>query len=202
VPLWDSTEDVDMIGLTDESIVLAVGDPAQVMLLPKGADGAQEPQPLAGVDAGPVVALRFARIPSVLFTVGDVAYQLDADDTLTTFAGPAAWGGLQYSVDVPLSGYPFEGRAATGAFRVEGFDPSRRHLGGTVLLTDFSGGVARTVTEIATEEYFSFSSWGSVGMAVTFDQASQFDILSFDLDDGRFERHTNGSVANETSFGY
>jgi hypothetical protein len=88
------------------------------------------------------------------------------------------------------------------AFRVEGFDPAHRHLGGTVQRVDLANGTTRAVMEITTEEYVrAFGSRGSIGMGIMWDE-DQFDIFSFDLDDDRLERHTTGTPTNETEFAY
>ncbi len=205
VPLWESSDDVYFVGQTAASIVLATGssDLKEVKVLPKAADGTQEPQPLTGVGVGPIDVAHPGS--PLLFTVGNAAYRLDADGSLQDFTVPSAWLGLQTPVDFASADWPFKWFMQpdpVGAFLIDSFDPVHRHLGGTVRLVDLESGAARAVTQIATEEYVrAFGARGSIGMGLMWDE-SQFDIFSFDLDDDRLVRHTNGTQTDETEFSY
>jgi len=117
----------------------------------------------------------------------------------------STWLGFQHAADMSVSGWPLHGftdPVKAGAFRIDGFDPAHRHLNGTVRLIDLENDVARDITQVATEEYVrAFGARGSVGMGLFWDE-EQFDVFSFDLDDGRLERHTDGTATDETEFSY
>jgi hypothetical protein len=208
--LWSpAVDELRVIGETTDSLVLAASDIAgtQVLLLDKATDGTATPVPLdsfAGVTGDDIWVNRYAApVQYNVYEAGGVsAHQISATDVLTSRAS-SEWVGRQFTVDYPLSAlqsfrweYP-----AQGAFRVDDI-VSDNHQGATVKLVDFATGSATALTTVSEFGFVYPDAVGSVGMAMVYGEAPapyyySYDVLSFDLDDGRIERHTNATPALE-----
>jgi hypothetical protein len=203
-----------LIGETSASIVLAAPDAdgaavLHVMLLAKSVPRT-DPVVIQTLDGATEFSVMQRRAP-VLYTTHQGsqadAHTINAAGVLTTRA-TSDWAGRQYPVDYPLGELQsWRDFPLTGAFRVDDFDPAYGHLNGTVNLIDLASGSARALTTVTEPGIVYPDATGSLGMAAFFGEMAapyyyQFDVLSFDLDDGRLERHTNATPALEFPYAF
>jgi hypothetical protein len=207
--LWaPDLEDLQLLGETSTSIVLLApsedGAGHDLMLLAKSTDGTVAPVFAARIPgiAHSIWPHAPILIDSATYSSGwhSHAYRLDGDDTLTDLGPDTDWVGLQYPADVPIAELlSFRGVQPVGAFRVDDFAGVPPGTGATLKWIGVAGAAESILTQLDAPGYPRIYSLGPVGMGtIRNPDFSQTDVFSFDLDDGRFERHTTDTPEYES----
>ena len=204
-----------LVGLTANSIVVAVtaGETTKVLLLDRAT--AAYTATLQEFPTGAFVTTSITRHAPLLYSTFDgtavIAQRLDADDTLSSGSVDSIWSGLQFSPDWPLSGFsggwmPVD-PPVIGAFQTTNFTLFETDPETEVSLVDLASGARTLLVRGIDDLSFQVFATGADGMGFVSREipgtgSYQTDVFSFDLDDHRFEWHTEGTPDHDFPYSF